>query len=90
MSKICDIIKLYPQILINVKVQNNKKNNFETDKEILKEIEKINKNIQDNGRLIVRASGTEPLIRIMIEGKDKKEIKIQAEKLAELIKNKLN
>ena len=89
-SKLCDIIKIYPQILLNVKVKDDKKYNFETDEEIINKIKNIESKIKSDGRLVVRASGTEPLIRIMIEGKQKEEIKKLAENLAELIKKKLN
>lgn len=88
-SKLCDIIKLYPQLLINIKVQDDKKYDFETNAKISEEIQNINKKIKSDGRLIIRASGTEPLIRIMIEGKDLKQIKTYAETLEKLIKDEL-
>lgn len=89
-SKLCGIIKKYPQALMNVKVKNDKKALYKEDKEINEQIEKISKKLGDNGRVIIRASGTEPLIRIMIEGPTQEEIEMDAKKIAQLIENKLN
>ena len=90
LSELCKVIKKYPQVLINVKVNNDKKKNYETDEEIQKAIEELQKEFKDNGRVLVRASGTEPIIRVMIEGEDQKDIEEKAQKLADLIKFKLN
>ena len=89
-SKICDIIQIYPQVLINAKVANEKKFDYEKDEEIKAEIEKLEKEFSGNGRVLIRTSGTEPLVRVMIEGKDKEYIKTKAESLAKLIEKKLN
>jgi len=90
LSKLCDIIKKYPQVLINVKVDNNKKQDYENDQEIKSLKEKLEKEFSGDGRVIIRASGTEPLIRVMIEGEDQKYIEEKATELANLIKVKLN
>ena len=90
LSELCKVIKKYPQVLINVRVNNDKKKNYETDEEIQKEINKLQEEFKDNGRVLVRASGTEPIIRVMIEGEDQKDIEEKAQKLANLIKIKLN
>ena len=89
-SKICDIIQIYPQVLVNAKVASNKKQDYEKDPEIKQEIEKLEKEFSGNGRVLIRPSGTEPLVRVMIEGKDKNYIKTKAESLAKLIEKKLN
>lgn len=89
-SKLCDIINVYPQILINAKVDNNKKYKFQDDEEINLEIQKLEKEFNGTGRVLIRASGTEPLVRVMIEGKDEDYIKTKAEDLAKLIEKKLN
>lgn len=89
-SKICDIIQIYPQVLINAKVNNDKKYHYEKDEEIKTEIEKLEKEFSGNGRVLIRPSGTEPLVRVMIEGQDKEYIKTKAESLAKLIEKKLN
>lgn len=88
-STLCSTMKKYPQAMINVKVPNDKKTIYKDDKEISEQIEKIEKKLGDNGRIIIRASGTEPLIRIMIEGQNQKELDTEAKQIADLIKNKL-
>ena len=57
---------------------------------MLYEIEKIEKEFADNGRVLIRTSGTEPLVRVMIEGDNKEYITEKAEKLADLIERKCN
>ena len=89
-SKICDIIKIYPQVLVNAKVAGDKKYDFEKDEEIKQAIEKLEKEFSGNGRVLIRPSGTEPLVRVMIEGTDKEYIQTKAKELAELIEKKLN
>ena len=86
-SKLCDIIQIYPQILINAKVDNNKEF-YLKDAEIQNEIQKLEKEFADNGRVLIRPSGTEPLIRVMIEGKDLDYITTKAKALAYLIERK--
>ena len=63
-------IKIYPQILINAKVKDAKKYDFDNNKEIVSEIKKLEKKFEGNGRVLIRPSGTEPLVRVMIEGED--------------------
>ena len=89
-SKICDIIQIYPQVLINAKVASDKKYDYENDEEIKEEIEKLENEFSGNGRVLIRPSGTEPLVRVMIEGKDIEYIRTKAENLAKLIEEKLN
>lgn len=89
-SKLTSIMQVYPQILVNAKVNSNKKSDYEKDEDIQKMIESVKKEFLDDGRVIIRPSGTEPLIRVMIEGKDKKAITKYAENLAKLIESKLS
>ena len=84
-SKMCDIIKIYPQVLVNAKVSNEKKNDYKNDSEIKAEIDKLEKEFSGNGRVLIRPSGTEPLVRVMIEGTDKQYIETKAKELAQLI-----
>ena len=86
---LCDIIRIYPQVLINAKVNSDKKYDFDKDPEIKSEIEKLEKEFSGNGRVLIRPSGTEPLVRVMIEGEDQGYIKTKAEALAKLIEQKL-
>ena len=88
-SKLCDIIQIYPQVLVNAKVSNSKKFDYEKDAEIKQEIENLEKEFSGNGRVLIRPSGTEPLVRVMIEGENQGYIKTKAEALAKLIEQKL-
>ena len=89
-SEAAKIIKIYPQVLINAKVKEAKKYDFDNNKEIVSEIEKVEEKYKGNGRVLIRASGTEPLVRVMIEGEDQKEITQDAERISKLIEKILN
>ena len=89
-SELCNIIKLYPQVLVNAKVSSDKKYDFDKDEEIKEEIKKLEEEFSGNGRVLIRTSGTEPLVRVMIEGENQEYIKAKAEKLAKLIEKKLS
>ena len=89
-SELCDIIQIYPQVLVNAKVNSTKKNQYLEDKEIQNKIKELEKEFANDGRVVIRPSGTEPLIRVMIEGKDKEYISKEAKELAEIIEEKLN
>lgn len=86
-SKICSIINAYPQILINVKVKNY---NFEQDEEICNKIEEIKKEQNYKCKILIRKSGTEPVLRVMLEGKNANYINEKAMEIAKLIEQKLN
>ena len=80
---------LPPQVLINAKVNSDKKYDYEKDAEIKNAIDKLEKEFAGNGRVLIRPSGTEPLIRVMIEGEDQKYITEKAREIADLIESKL-
>ena len=84
-SELGAMVQKYPQVLINAKVESDKKYDYEKNAEIKKAIEELEKEFDGNGRVLIRPSGTEPLVRVMIEGKDKKEIEEKAKKVANLI-----
>lgn len=88
-SEVTKVMKAYPQVLINAKVSSDKKYDFDKNQEIKTEIEKLEKEFDGNGRVLIRASGTEPLVRVMIEGEDQNYIQEQAQKIASLIEQKL-
>ena len=88
-SELAKIIKLYPQVLINSKVNGDKKYDYDKDKEIKQAIEKLEKEFAGNGRVLIRPSGTEPLVRVMIEGEDQEYITKKAREIADLIESKL-
>ena len=88
-SELASIIKLYPQVLINAKVNANKKYDYEKDEDIKKAIEDVEKEFAGNGRVLIRPSGTEPLVRVMIEGEDQAYITKRAQEIVNLIEKKL-
>ena len=88
-SDVRKMVDIYPQVLINAKVDNDKKYSYESDEEIKNAIKKVTDEFSGNGRVLIRPSGTEPLVRVMIEGKDQKIITEKARELADLIERKL-
>lgn len=89
MSEMCSIIKIYPQVLINAKVSSNKKFDYDKNDIIKNKIEELEKEFSGSGRILIRPSGTEPLVRVMIEGENEEYIKTKAKELAMLIEEKL-
>ena len=88
-SELAGMVKLYPQILVNAKVNSDKKYEYKEDKEINAAIDKLEKEFAGNGRVLIRPSGTEPLVRVMIEGENQEYITKKAQEIADLIENKL-
>ncbi len=89
-SELCHIIKVYPQVLVNAKVANDKKELYKQDEQIQAQIQKLEAEFSGNGRVLIRASGTEPLIRVMIEGENQNDIGQKAKQIANLIETNLN
>ncbi|HZK02612.1 MAG TPA: phosphoglucosamine mutase [Anaerovoracaceae bacterium] len=89
LSELADEVIIYPQVLKNAPVKNENKKKYISDPKIAAEIERIEGLMKDNGRVLIRPSGTEPLIRVMIEGKDLTEITEMAEDLANLITERM-
>ena len=92
LSDLADVMRKFPQVMINVKVDNLGKLKLYTDEEIKNAIDRVKKEfeLKNNGRILVRASGTEPLIRVMLEGEDLDKITVLANEIANLIKEKLS
>ena len=88
-SELGNIMDVYPQILINVKVNNNDKYKILDDEFISKEIKNSEDELADNGRILLRPSGTEPLVRVMVEGKNKHQIENIANRIAKIIKERI-
>lgn len=84
-SELSDEIEIFPQVLKNAGVKNENKNKFMEDSEIKAAIEQVEKDIAGLGRLLIRPSGTEPLVRVMLEGQDVEHITELADGLASLI-----
>ena len=88
-SEVASIVKLYPQVLVNAKVNSDKKYDYKENEEIKNAIENLEKEFAGNGRVLIRPSGTEPLVRVMIEGENQEYIQKKAQEVANLIEEKL-
>ncbi len=89
-SELNNLMTSYPQVLVNAKVKNELKNSYLDDHKIKAEIDKVEDMLQGEGRVVIRPSGTEPLIRVMIEGKDMDKIERLAKELADFIEKRMN
>lgn len=87
LSELAKIMTVLPQALVGAKVPNHKKESYMEYAEIAEAIEKTTAKFAGEGRVLIRPSGTEPLVRVMIEGKDQAMIEQEAKALAELIQN---
>ena len=87
LSELSKVMEVLPQALVNAKVANHKKDRYLEYPEIAKAIDELTEKFAGEGRVLIRPSGTEPLVRVMIEGKDKALIQAEAEKLASLIQD---
>ena len=85
LSELETVMEVLPQALVNAKVPNHKKDSYMEYPEIAAAIEELDRKFNGKGRVLIRPSGTEPLVRVMIEGKDQKEIDEEARKLPTLI-----
>lgn len=87
LSELAKCMEVLPQALVNAKVPNHKKEKYMEYSEIADSISRLETMFAGEGRVLIRPSGTEPLVRVMIEGKDQARIDREAKKLAELIQN---
>lgn len=86
LSRLASPVKFYPQVLINVKVKDKKE--AQNDEDVQKAVKKVADILGDNGRILVRESGTEPLVRVMVEAQTKEECEELAQSVVEVIKRK--
>ena len=84
LSELAEVFKTLPQTMINAKVKNSNKYDFDKDDVIVSEIKLLEEEFKDNGRVLIRPSGTEPFVRVMIEGPTQ-----QVKYLAKLIEARL-
>ncbi len=89
LKELASEIEIFPQVLINVKVSSLGKLRLFEDNDIRIAIEEAEKELGDTGRVLVRASGTEPLVRVMLEGKNEEQIHRIASQIAEVIRERL-
>ena len=87
LSELSQIMTVLPQALVNAKVPNHKKDHYMDYPDIATAIAKLEEMFAGEGRVLIRPSGTEPKVRVMIEGKDQALIDAEAKKLADLIQN---
>ena len=89
LKELADEMRVYPQVLYNVRVSNYGRVRFPDDKEIQTAIQSAEAELGDTGRVLVRASGTEPLVRVMLEGEDEEKIRTLGESIAEVVRERL-
>ena len=90
LSELAKVMKRMPQVLINVKVSPEGKLAFYNDKEVKAEIKRVTDILGDRGRILIRVSGTEPLVRVMLEGESLEEIEKLAEEAAQIVRERLS
>lgn len=90
LSDLASIMTELPQVLVNAKVKNENKNSYMDDHDIASAIKELEEKLKDRGRVLIRPSGTEPLVRVMMEGENKSEMLDDAKYLAALIERKLS
>ena len=89
LKELADEMEVFPQVLINVRVSNFGKAKFSKDTEVQNAIKQAERELGNNGRILVRLSGTEPLVRVMLEGKDLEKITELGDSVAQVIKERL-
>lgn len=90
LSELAGVLQVLPQVLINAKVTNEKKDKYLDDEVIKKMCQELEDEFNGEGRVLIRPSGTEPLVRVMIEGKDKEIITRRAKELVRVIEGRLS
>lgn len=89
LSKLADVVSILPQVLVNARVRDDQKDHILDDPEIKACVAALEKKFHGKGRVLIRPSGTEPLVRVMIEGQNQQEIERQAVDMASLIESRL-
>ena len=89
LSELAEVFQTLPQTMVNARVNNSRKNDYLSDEVIVTEIKTLEAEFAENGRVLIRPSGTEPFVRVMIEGPDQAVIEQKANYLAKLIEARL-
>ena len=87
LAELAEVMIPLPQVLVNVRVR--ERTDIMTIPEIATKIRGIEEKVKDEGRVLIRYSGTEPLLRIMLEGQDKYQITTWAKEIADLVESKI-
>ena len=90
LSELAKIMKVYPQVLINVRVTPQGKEKYNNNEYIISAVQQAEMELMGEGRVLVRVSGTEPLIRVMLEGSDLDKITALGNKIADVVKERLS
>ena len=88
-SELANVMDVYPQVLVNAKTKNEYKNTYMDNEEVSAAVHSLEKKFEGDGRVLIRPSGTEPLVRVMIEGTDIEQMQRDAEELAAIIEKNL-
>ena len=89
LSRLAGKVSILPQVLVNARVKDENKDSILEDEQVKARIEELEALFHGKGRVLIRPSGTEPLVRVMIEGQNKQEIERQAVEMARLIESRL-
>ena len=89
LGRLAKVVTILPQVLVNAQVSEAKKHEYAADDVIMDKIRVLEKKMDGRGRVLIRPSGTEPLVRVMIEGEDRGAIESEAVAIAELIESRL-
>lgn len=89
LSQLASMMTVYPQVLINVRVSPEGKKNYNNNEYIISAVQQAEMELMGDGRVLVRVSGTEPLIRIMLEGSDIDRITNLGNKIADVVRERL-
>ena len=90
LSELASVMTMLPQVIVNVPIENERKYDYIDDAEIMETIRQAERIFEDSGRVLIRPSGTEAMIRIMIEGQDQALMQEEAEKIAAVMKRNLS
>ena len=85
LSELAECMECFPQVLVNVKITADKKGLWDKTPAVTDKIAEVEATLGSDGRVLVRESGTEPLVRVMLEGRDLDEITGYANEIAKLV-----
>ena len=90
LSELAQVMTMLPQVIVNVPIENERKYDYIDDAEIMEAIRRAERIFEGSGRVLIRPSGTEAMIRIMIEGQDQALMQKEADKIAAVMKQNLS